>query len=360
MIAHSEYERAKFALEHALKRRSRQYVGLAILFCLAWALGVAVFITSAAVGHWNKDWNVLAFLALIYGWAIPVSLANHLIERPGSELNHSIGDLQDKVRTYEDKVRTYETARETAAWKPYEEQLEGYYTTMFGKRSGSDWFADVLEQYGAKIEEARRVAANFRRLFVSSALDKHASYYLKRVSDHQYAGTVRNVSRVAPSQPRTRVLSPPPPPPPPEKTYRAPRKVDWNALNQKGAVTGIKGEDVALAIEQEYLRSAGRRDLADRVSNHAQTKGDGLGYDILSFFVNGREKYIEVKSTTGPLKTSFYLSKNELGFLGEHKDDAFLYRVSLQNGDASLRVFTAAEVEEQEIAPVQFLVKIVD
>ena len=95
------------------------------------------------------------------------------------------------------------------------------------------------------------------------------------------------------------------------------------------------------------------------MSSHAQTKGDGLGYDILSFFVDGREKYIEVKSTTGALQSSFYLSKNELGFLGEHKDDAFLYRVSLQNGGASLRVFTAAEVEEQEIAPVQFLVKII-
>jgi hypothetical protein len=344
-MTHSEYERTKFALDHALKQRSRRRVGLAILFCLAWAVGVAAFITSVG-------WNVLAFLALLYGWVLPVSLANSVIERPGSELNRSINDLQDKVRIYE-------TARETATWKPYKEQLEGYYTAMFGKRSGSDWFADALEQYGAKIEEARRVTADFRRLFVSSALDKHASYYLKRVSDHQYAGTVRNVSRVAPSQPRTRVLSPPPPPPPPEKTYRAPRKVDWSALNQKGAVTGMKGEDVALAIEQEYLRSVGRKDLADRVSNHAQTKGDGLGYDILSFFVDGREKYIEVKSTTGALKTSFYLSKNELGFLGEHKDNAFLYRVSLQNGDASLRVFTAAEVEQQEIAPVQFLVKIV-
>ena len=257
-------------------------------------------------------------------------------------------------------MRIYETARETAAWKPFEEQLDVYYNAMFGKRSGSDWFAAALEQYGAKIEEARRVTANFRRLFLWGELDKHASYYLKRVSDHQYAGRVRDVSAVAPSKPRTRIAPPPPPPPPPpEKTYRAPRKVDWSALNQKGAVTGMKGEDVALAIEQEYLRSVGRKDLADRVSNHAQTKGDGLGYDILSFFVDGREKYIEVKSTTGALKTSFYLSRNELGFLGEHKEDAFLYRVSLQNGGASLRVFTATEVEEQEIAPVQFLVKII-
>jgi uncharacterized protein DUF3883 len=342
IMTHLEYERAKFALEHALKQRSRRYVGLAILFCLSWAVVAAAFITSAVLGHWGDLVVLLSMYLLIWGWVIPVSLANSVIKRPGSELNHSIDDLQDKVRIYE-------TARETAAWKPYEEQLDVYYTAMFGKRSGSDWFAAALEQYGAKIEEARRVTADFRRLFVRSALDKHASYYLKRVSDHQYAGRVRDVSAVAPSQPRT----------PPEKTYRAPRKVDWSALNQKGAVTGMKGEDVALAIEQEYLRSVGRKDLADRVSNHAQTKGDGLGYDILSFFVDGREKYIEVKSTTGALNTSFYLSKNELGFLGEHKDDAFLYRVSLQNGSASLRVFTATEVEEQEIAPVQFLVKII-
>jgi len=364
-MTHSEYERVKFALQHAIKQRSRRYVGLAILFCLAWAavMVAASFITYVAVAHWNNAWTGIATVAVFYawwfGWAIPVSLAERVIERPGSKLNHTIDHLRDEAGVYEEQVRVYETARETATWKPYQEQLDGYYNAIFGKRSGSDWFADALEQYGAKIEEARRVTAGFRRLFVSSALDKHASYYLKRVSDHQYAGTVRNVSRVAPSQPRTRVLSPPPPPPPPEKTYRAARKVDWSALNQKGAVTGMKGEDVALAIEQEYLRSVGRKDLADRVSNYAQTKGDGLGYDILSFFADGREKYIEVKSTTGPLKTSFYLSRNELGFLGEHRDDAFLYRVSLQNRDASLRVFTAAEVEEQEIAPVQFLVKII-
>ena len=348
-MTHLDYERAKFALKHALKKRSRRYVGLSILFCLALAVVAAAVLASGAAGHWNDGWSVLAILALIYGWVFPVALADSVIKRPRSKLNRSINDLQDKVRIYE-------TARETAAWKPYEEQLDVYYTAIFGKRSGSDWFAAALDQYGAKIAEARRATADFRRLalVVWSALEKHASYYRKRISDHQYVGTVRDVGTVAPSQPRTRGA-----PPPPEKTYRAPRKVDWSALNQKGAVTGMKGEDVALAIEQEYLRSVGRKDLADRVSNHAQTKGDGLGYDILSFFVDGREKYIEVKSTTGPLKTSFYLSKNELGFLGEHKDDAFLYRVSLQNGDASLRVFTAAEVEQQEIAPVQFLVKII-
>ena len=53
IMTHLEYERAKFALEHALKQRSRRYVGLAILFCLAWAVVAAAFITSVAVGHWS-------------------------------------------------------------------------------------------------------------------------------------------------------------------------------------------------------------------------------------------------------------------------------------------------------------------
>jgi hypothetical protein len=356
-MTHLDYERAKFALDHALKQRSRRYGALAILFCLGWAMVMiaASFITYVAVAHWNNIWTGLATLAVFYawwlGWGIPVSLAKRVIERRGSELNHLIHDLDEKVRVYE-------TARETAAWKPYEQQLNAYHIALFGKRSGSDWFASTLEQYGAKIAEARDVTADFRQLRFSAwiELQKHASYYQKRVSDQQYVGKVHDVSVARPSQPRPRV-APPPPPAPPEKSYRAPRKVDWSALRERGIITGMKGEDVALAIEQEYLRSVGRKDLADKVSNHAQTKGDGLGYDILSFFADGREKYIEVKSTTGPLKSSFYLSKNELGFLGEHKHDAFLYRICLQNGDASLRVFTAAEIDEQEIVPVQFLVK---
>src|SRR5437016_2263324 len=80
-MTHLDYERAKFALEHPLKQRSRRYVGLAILFCLAGAVVAAAFIASGAVGHW-PDWSVLAITALIYWWAISVALARSVIERP--------------------------------------------------------------------------------------------------------------------------------------------------------------------------------------------------------------------------------------------------------------------------------------
>src|SRR5437773_4548909 len=98
-MTHIDYQRAKFALERALKQRSRRYVGLAILFCLAWAAVAAAFITSAVMAHWDEHWwGLLAFIILFWGWAIPVGLAESVIKRPRSKLNHSIHDLQDKVR----------------------------------------------------------------------------------------------------------------------------------------------------------------------------------------------------------------------------------------------------------------------
>ena len=52
-----------------------------------------------------------------------------------------------------------------------------------------------------------------------------------------------------------------------------------------------------LRFEHERLRRAGKKALAERVEHVAQTKGDHLGYDILSFEVTGQERLIEVKTT---------------------------------------------------------------
>lgn len=118
----------------------------------------------------------------------------------------------------------------------------------------------------------------------------------------------------------------------PEKKYRTARKIDnWEEINRKRKITGTKGEEIALAIEQEYFESIGRKDLADRVRHVSVEDGDGLGYDILSFFDNGKEKYIEVKSTTVSIGSPFNISSNELGFLREHMDDSFVCRVLVSN-----------------------------
>jgi Domain of unknown function (DUF3883) len=52
-----------------------------------------------------------------------------------------------------------------------------------------------------------------------------------------------------------------------------------------------------VALEQQQLRDTGHPDLAGRVRWVARDDGDGLGYDVLSFTGDGRERHIEVKTT---------------------------------------------------------------
>ncbi|NCU42703.1 MAG: DUF3883 domain-containing protein [Candidatus Moranbacteria bacterium] len=147
----------------------------------------------------------------------------------------------------------------------------------------------------------------------------------------------------------------------PEEKFRTPRKIDWEELNAKRKKTGLAGEEIVMNIEKEYFRSINRDDLARQVEHRSKEQGDGLGYDILSFFEDGREKYIEVKSTTGELVSSFYLSRNELEFLQSHLENAFIYKVKIsleRDGEDLLQIFRAREVVASEnMTPVQYLVK---
>jgi hypothetical protein len=51
------------------------------------------------------------------------------------------------------------------------------------------------------------------------------------------------------------------------------------------------------SFEHKRLWQAGRKDLANRIEHVANSKGDYLGFDILSFEADEREKLIEVKTT---------------------------------------------------------------
>jgi hypothetical protein len=64
------------------------------------------------------------------------------------------------------------------------------------------------------------------------------------------------------------------------------------------AALGLAGEILVLHHEQRKLRDAGRDDLAERVRHTAIVEGDGAGFDVRSFFFDGRIKYIKVKTTT--------------------------------------------------------------
>lgn len=59
----------------------------------------------------------------------------------------------------------------------------------------------------------------------------------------------------------------------------------------------------------------------------ASTRGDGLGYDVLSFEESGSERLIEVKTTAFGQLTPFFASRNELARSEADSEHYFLYRL---------------------------------
>lgn len=93
---------------------------------------------------------------------------------------------------------------------------------------------------------------------------------------------------------------------------------------------GDIGEEIVLTYEKNRLLQLGRQDLAEKVKHISKTKGDGLGYDILSYdIVNDTviEKFIEVKATTGNSTKPFDISSNEVDVSELYPEQYFIYRI---------------------------------
>ncbi|WP_113660979.1 DUF3883 domain-containing protein [Pedobacter nanyangensis] len=94
------------------------------------------------------------------------------------------------------------------------------------------------------------------------------------------------------------------------------KKQDYEKFNLRKKAIGDRGEHIAKIWEEMYLIKNGRPDLAKKVT-WVSRDTDSLGYDILSWGLDGRKKYIEVKSTTNKKAdpnffiTSFELSQSE-------------------------------------------------
>lgn len=65
----------------------------------------------------------------------------------------------------------------------------------------------------------------------------------------------------------------------------------------------------------------------------ANTKGDGDGYDILSFAEDGSELLIEVKTTNGGKSVPFLLTPHELEVWRKESSQFRLFRIYWFSGD---------------------------
>lgn len=107
----------------------------------------------------------------------------------------------------------------------------------------------------------------------------------------------------------------------------SPIKRDYIAQEARNRTLGLAGEEFVVRFEHWRLTQLGKATLADRVEHVSQTKGDGLGYDVLSFNANGKERFIEVKTTAFGKETPFFVTRNELDFSKDASDNFVLCRL---------------------------------
>ena len=112
------------------------------------------------------------------------------------------------------------------------------------------------------------------------------------------------------------------------------RKVDYGLLHEESKRVGDRGEEFVFNFEKATLEREGRANLAADVVWTAREVGDGVGYDIQSFSLDGRLRYIEVKATKLGALTPFYITSAELDFARRHHGEYAIYRVFDIDGDA--------------------------
>ena len=98
------------------------------------------------------------------------------------------------------------------------------------------------------------------------------------------------------------------------RNFTAVKMPDLSGSEAKNKRLGLSGELFVLELEKQKLINAGRSELAKKVEHISQTQGDGAGYDIRSFSVDGEDYFVEVKTTQGGQSSSFFITPNELEF----------------------------------------------
>jgi hypothetical protein len=106
------------------------------------------------------------------------------------------------------------------------------------------------------------------------------------------------------------------------------RRIDFAGRDARNRQLGELGEQFVVELEKQRLNEHGRDDLANRIEWISQTRGDGIGFDILSFDEkDDSERFIEVKTTGLGKFFPFYVSSTEVRCSQDCVDQYYLYRV---------------------------------
>ncbi len=163
-------------------------------------------------------------------------------------------------------------------------------------------------------------------------------------------------------RPLADILVPPPiRSPRPDRTFERPVPsrplvvgINYLEREARNSSLGAAGEVFVLELEHRRLWEAGARDLADRIEHVSRTKGDGLGYDIVSFEPTGEERLIEVKTTSFGAMTPFFASKREVDVSEREYAQYQLYRVFKFRDEPKVYTLGGSLRQSCALEPVQY------
>jgi len=135
----------------------------------------------------------------------------------------------------------------------------------------------------------------------------------------------------------------------------SPAKRDFLAQEARNRSLGRAGELFVLELEVRRLHKAGKKALSERVEHVAASQGDGLGFDVLSFEEDGRERLIEVKTTAFGELTPFFVSRNELARSEADAERYRLYRLFDFRNRARLFQLSGAITASCSLEPATYL-----
>lgn len=157
-----------------------------------------------------------------------------------------------------------------------------------------------------------------------------------------------------------------PPPRRPTETQRvrepspAPyaRRINYLLLEARNSALGRAGEEFVLSFERARLTAEGQDRLAARVEHVSVSRGREEGFDVLSFNANGRDRWIEVKTTGFGAYTPFFVTPNELDVSRTASERYHVYRVFGFRRSPQLFMLAGAIDRSCSLEPAQYVARV--
>jgi hypothetical protein len=134
--------------------------------------------------------------------------------------------------------------------------------------------------------------------------------------------------------------------------------IDYLERHARNRDVGLQGERLVVEHQCAWLSAHGRPDLAERVAHVPSTLGDGAGYDVRSFLLDGSPHHIEVKATRGSITAPFFLSANELRHALEHPGAYSIYRIFDLGPSPRFYKLTGDMNEILDLTPVSYQARV--